>query len=63
MLTCLEESVTALEDDRSPRRFYTVILLAEAFATKTKAPFSFVHLRRGFRRSDHLSGCWRRRTK
>jgi len=46
MLTCLEESVTALEEDRSPGRFYTVILLAQAFATKTKAPFSFEHLRR-----------------
>ena len=46
MLTRLEECVTALEDDRSPGRFYTVIILAQEFATKTKAPFSFAHLRR-----------------
>ncbi len=46
MLTRLEEGVTALEEDRSPGRFYTVIILAQEFATKTKAPFSFAHLRR-----------------
>ena len=40
MLTRLEECVTALEDDRSPGLFYTVIILAQEFATKTKAPFS-----------------------
>lgn len=46
VLRRLEALVTALEHDRSPRLLYTVVLLAQEFAGKKKAPFTLAHIRR-----------------
>lgn len=45
VVTRLGALVTALEHDLSPRLLYTVVLLAQEFAGKKKAPLTLAHLR------------------